>query len=358
MTSLGIARLSRAAPEHRNSAGSFTDLVVRGLTAAAEGDVAADVDRLAIVEACRGLWRRALSACMVTPDRAAAVLDRNTLALIADEILSSSGSYVGVLDVDQAGAMRLDAASNWNVYGESPDRRQWRYDAFLATPTGGYLTRRVGAEAVLHVQWRRNARQPWYSAGPWSASSTTSTLAARVERSLGREVNAPVGTAIPIPTNMPDDAQDALEAALAGLKGGVALVPTTAGGGGVGMHDAPRSDWRAQRIGPSPPAEVCDLRTATADDLVAAAGIPNALVRAKSDGTLAREAYRQWVQVAVRPMVDEIASLASDLLEVDVAISTEPLAGADIASRARAYRALIGKEGGLDPVDARKVVGL
>ena len=339
-------------------AAGYTDLIIRGLHAAAEGDVTADVDRLAIVEACRGLWRRALSACTVTPDRAAGVLSGALRAQMADCLLSSDGAYVAALDVQASGRLALHTASSFTVYGERPDPQLWRYELTIPTPSGGSVRRTVVRAGVLHAQWRADVRQPWLSAGPWSAGVTTSTLAARVERTLSREINSPVGTAIPVPMTLSDTAQDALETALASLKGGTALVPTTAGGAGAGQHDAPQRDWRTTRIGPQPTSETCDLRRASADDLIAAAGIPPGLFRTDADGTQAREVYRQWVHVSVEPVAAMIADAASELLEVDVAISTSELAGADVASRARAFRALAGRDANLEPDVARQIVGL
>ena len=66
-----------------------------------------------------------------------------------------------------------------------------------------------------------------------------------------------------------------------------------------------------------------------------AAGVPSVLTRPESDGTGRREAYRQFVASSLRPLLDQIEVVASELLEVEVRISAERLAGADLASRAR-----------------------
>ena len=64
------------------------------------------------------------------------------------------------------------------------------------------------------------------------------------------------------------------------------------------------------------------------DALAEAAGVPAALVRPDSDGTAKREAYRTFIASSLRPVLDQIELLASELLEVDVTISAERLAGA------------------------------
>ncbi len=274
MTSLGIAGGPLETRSSTGGGSGYTSLILRGLTAAADGDVSASVEGLAVAEAVRGLWRRSLSACTVTPATAAAVLDRGMLSLIADSLLSAEGEYVGVLDVAFDGRMVLLPAADVYIHSGHPDPAAWVYQTWVSAPTGGYLRRTVTRETVMHVQWRRDKRTPWYSVGPWVAASTTATLAARLERAIAREVNSPVGTAIPIPASLPDPAQDALKAAMAALKGGLALVPTSAGGGGIGMHDAPQRDWRTTRIGPAPTKETVDLRGMTCRDISTAAGVP------------------------------------------------------------------------------------
>ena len=135
--------------------------------------------------------------------------------------------------------------------------------------------------------------------------------------------------------------------ALMRLRGGLAMVPTFNDGLGLGQHAAPQRDWRTTRIGPTPSKETIDLRQQVIEDLAEAAGVPAVLVGRDGDGTSRREAYRVFIASSLRPLLDQIEALASDLLEVDVRISAERLAGADVASRARAFRALTGKDGTL-----------
>ena len=101
---------------------------------------------------------------------------------------------------------------------------------------------------------------------------------------------------------------------------GTALVPMTAGGHGAGMHDAPRTDWRAQRIGPAPAREIVDLRTRTCTDLAVSAGVPPALLDPGADATATREGLRAFAVAAVQPVIGQIAELASELLEIEVSI--------------------------------------
>lgn len=363
MIELGL----RPAPPAEHRTQGYTDAIIAGLVAVAAGDVPANDDLLAVVEGCRNRWRRALAACTVEPLRARQVLTPFVRMQIAEGLLSRDGASVHMLDVDPLnGRMALLPSSSWEVWGSGPHPAAWRYDLSVPAPSSG--TRQVWAarDQVLHVQWTSHPRYPWRSVGPWAASASTSRLAARIEQTLAREHNSPVGNVVPTPENDQatatdgngDPAAGGLLDALMQLRGGLAMVPTFNGGLGLGQHAAPQRDWRTTRIGPMPSRETIDLRQQVVEDLAEAAGVPAVLTRAKSDGTSLREVYRQFVHASVRPLLDQIEVLASELLEVEVRISAERLAGADVASRARAFRALTGKDGNLPVDDARQIVGL
>ena len=351
--------------EHRTQ--GYTDAIIAGLVAVAGGDVPANDDLLAVVEGCRNRWRRALSACTFEPDRARQVFTPAVRMQIAEGILGRDGAYIGMLDVDPlTGRLALLPSSSWEVWGSTPHPATWRYDLSVPAPSSG--SRQVWArrDQVLHVQWTSHPRHPWRSVGPWAASASTSRLAARIEQTLAREHNSPIGHVIPAPENDQATETDAdgnpatggLLDALMQLRGGLAMVPTFNAGLGLGQHAAPQRDWRTTRIGPAPSKETIDLRTQVIEDLSEAAGVPSVLTRPESDGTAKREAYRVFVASSLRPLLDQIEVLASELLEVEVRISAERLAGADLASRSRAFRALTGKDGNLPVADARKIVGL
>ena len=345
----------------------YTDAIIAGLVAVAGGDVPANDDLLAVVEGCRNRWRRALAACTVEPARARQVFTPAVRMQIVEGLLSRDGAYVGMLDVDPlTGRLALLPSSSWEVWGTTPHPATWRYDMSVPAPSSGTRQVWAGREQVLHVQWTSHPRYPWRSVGPWQAAASTSRLAARIEQSLAREHNSPVGNVIPAPENDKATETDAdgnpvvggVLDALMQLRGGIAMVPTFNEGLGLGQHAAPQRDWRTTRLGPKPAKETIDLRQQVLDDMSEAAGVPAVLTRAQSDGTSLRETYRQFVHSSVRPVLDQIEALASELLEVEVRISAERLAGADVASRARAFRALTGKDGTLSAVEARQIVGL
>ena len=350
--------------EHRTQ--GYTDAIIAGLVAVASGDVPANDDLLAVVEGVKNRWRRALAACTFEPARARQVFTPAVRMQIVEGLLSRDGASVHMLDVDPLnGRLALLPSSAWEVWGETPDPATWRYDLSVPAPSAGNRQRWAGRDQVLHVQWTSHPRYPWRSVGPWAAAASTSRLASRIEQTLAREHNSPVGNVVPAPENdqateTDADGKPASGGVLDGLmqlRGGVALVPTFNAGLGLGAHAAPQRDWRLTRIGPAPTKETIDLRQQVIEDLSEAAGVPAVLSRPESDGAGRREAYRVFVLSSLRPVLDQIEALASELLEVEVRISAERLAGADLTSRARAFRALTGKDGNLPADEARQIVG-
>ena len=72
------------------------------------------------------------------------------------------------------------------------------------------------------------------------------------------------------------------------------MVDSTSGGWGEGRQAAPGAggtDWKVQRLGLNPPATVPTLRMGVAAQLLAAAGVPVALL-GEADGTNLRESTR------------------------------------------------------------------
>ena len=336
--------------------------------AVASGDVPASDDLLAVVEGCRNRWRRALAACTVQPDRAQRVFTPAVRMQIVEGLLSRDGAYVGLLDVDPLnGNMALLPASSWEVWGAAPQPATWRYDLSVPAPSVG--TRQVWAnrDRVLHVQWTSHPRYPWRSVGPWAASATTSRLAARIEQTLAREHNSPIGNVVPTPENDKATETDAEGKPVAGglldalmqLRGGLAMVPTFNAGLGLGQHAAPQRDWRTTRIGPDPSKETIDLRAQVIEDMSEAAGVPAVLTRPESDGTAKREAYRVFVASSLRPLLESDSS-TSPVSYWRSTSSSRPSGWRALTwlPARGAFRALTGKDGNLPVEQAREIVGL
>ncbi len=140
------------------------------------------------------------------------------------------------------------------------------------------------------------------------------------------------------------------------MRGTVTPVETTAGGWGD-RYQAPRSDWRAERIGANPPPVLEALLGRQSVRLLAACGCPPSLVLEGADGTAQRKSLRRFLHTTVTPVaalcVEELGGkLDSPALKFDF----QNLFAADIAGRARALGSLV--KGGLDLERAAAVSGV
>ena len=90
------------------------------------------------------------------------------------------------------------------------------------------------------------------------------------------------------------------------------MVETTAGGWDQGAVNAPRADWKQQRLGPLPPAEMVKLggvRLSRAH--WRRLGCSPSLFN-DADGTSKREALRQWHMGVVRPLARMLSAELTD----------------------------------------------
>ena len=132
-------------------------------------------------------------------------------------------------------------------------------------------------------------------------------------------------------------------------KGRALLVETTNSGWGDGKTAAPQSDWKQARIGPDPPAEFCNLRESAAQSVLAAHGIQPALLMGRSDGTLAREGWRQLLHGTLRPVARMIADELAAKLDMPAPVfDFTALYASDLAGRASSFQKLVAGGVGLE----------
>ena len=178
---------------------------------------------------------------------------------------------------------------------------------------------------------------------------------------MRQEARGRTGYVLPVPVDpadADDDDDDALagiKTTLKGIKGDLALVETLAGGYGD-KGSAPAEDWRPRRLGANPPAILETMIDAATYRLLAACGIPPALVRPGADGTASREAWRQLLHSTLAPVARLAESELSSKLERPVALDFEALFASDISGRARSFASLV--NAGLDPDKAASLAGL
>ena len=220
----------------------YTDALVEQILARAGGTASADASETAALEIAAGVWALALAAARVSPATGAAALAVSPAALqMAGRQAIRSGGAIFVIDVTAAGAVRLLPAWSWDVPGD-PDPASWWYRCTMAGPTGSH-TRTVPAAGVMHLRYASDPSAPWRGVSPMALARATGQLAGNLEKRLGQESGAPVGSVIPVPSD-----------------GGVSLVETTSAGFGEGRGAAPMQNWKPRRFGADPPEALRGLR--------------------------------------------------------------------------------------------------
>ena len=147
-----------------------------------------------------------------------------------------------------------------------------------------------------------------------------------------------------------------MQADLRKLTGELILVESTSKGWGEGAQGAPSADWAPRRLGGNPPETVGAIREAVSRAVLASCGVPVSLL-GNSDGTLAREGWRQFLLGTLAPTGKIVApALAEGLNTPDIAFDWASIGATDIAGRARAFQSMVG--GGMDVSRATALAGL
>ena len=342
MIELGISR--PAETEVRSGENSYTDLVLAGLLAQQGRGTASSEWASGAVQSAAGLWARCLSVATSKP--AIEALTRNLLGAIGYD-LALVGEHVSVLQVDGSGRVALLRASSWNISGGA-DPRSWIYDVSLSTPTGT-TTRLVSADGVLHVRYLPDNRTPWRGVAPWKRAPSLSKLTAEVEAALIREVRLPTKMVIPMPQGGNIDT-NTLRSDFQNDDFQIAFPTTTAAAFGAGRGSAPLQDWKVTRLKSEPDESLVGLCKDVPGQVGILYGIPNVLTSGSGSESQTREAFRRFVLTAIEPIALIVSDELTRVFEVPVELDLSELAHADIAGRARAFKALVGS--GLPASDA------
>ena len=342
MIELGISRLNFLETETRSGEHSYTDLVLAGLLAQQGRGAEAAEWATGAVQSAAGLWARCLS--VATSDHEA--VNPEVLGAIGFD-LAVVGEHVSVLQVDATGRVALLRASSWNISG-NPDPRSWMYDVSLSAPTGTH-TRVVPSDGVLHVRYLPDNRTPWRGVAPWKRSPSLSKLAAEVEAALIREVRLPIKILITLPQGANID-RGTLRSDIQNQDFQLAFPTTTHAGYGAGRGSAPMTDWKPTRLKSEPDESLVWLCKDVPGQIGVLYGIPNVLTSGSGSETQTREAFRRFVLTAIEPLALIVSRELTRVFEVPVELDLSELAHADIAGRARAFKALVGS--GMPAADA------
>ena len=203
----------------------------------------------------------------------------------------------------------------------------------------------VPAASILHTRYSVDASRPWLGVPPWSWAHRTGELAGGLEARLSEESNAPVGAIIAVPQDGGDGSDDdplaALKADMAAAKGRTLLAETVMAGWGEGRQAAPSGDYKAQRYGAMVPESSVSLRSEAAEALLAACGVPGALVDAGADGTAQREAWRRFAMGPLAGMARCVEEEIARKLDVPARFDFRALWAHDMAGRASSFKAMV-----------------
>ena len=359
MIELGIAQVE---PERREASG-YTDLIVSALLSRASGGLLDTPQAVGALEVAAGIWQRAFqSAAVREPNARTGSIAPEMLGIIGRQ-LCRTGQAVFAIEVDGQHVKLLPVWS-WDVHG-GPDPASWWYRLDIAGPSSQTTIVR-GAESVVHLRYAVDPAHPWIGLSPLAVAASTGRLAGLLEQALGDEAGTPRGTLITTPegTGAAGDGDDpdadpyaAIKGDLLRLKGDVALVESFAAGAGD-KGARPDRDWKPERLGANPPAALVELRGAVFDGVLGACGISPALFASSATATGIREAFRTFYRVTLLPIGAAVERELTDKLETPVRLDFRKLGAADVATAARAYRALVGKDAVMSDADARTLTGL
>ena len=343
--------------ETREATGGYTG-VISALIGAQAAGTTQQASATAATEAVAGALSRAFADARVDgPADIATALTPRTLALIGRDLVRV-GESLHVIRMS-GGWLRLAPASTWYWEGGS-DPADWICTATSYGPSGS-STWRVPMDSVIFVTWGSPTARPYHGLGPGTWAADTSRLTANAERSLANEAGGPVAQLLPVPQDGRDGAEDGTDP-LSGLKsdikdakGSALLVETRAGGWDQGAVNAPRADWKQQRLGPMPPEAMVKLAESAFARSLAAAGCSPSLFN-DADGTSKREALRQWHMGVVRPLAAMLSAELSEKFGVPVALKFDryPM---DMVSRGQTFAKLAAVEG-ISPELALELSGM
>lgn len=318
---------------------SLTDALVEQIVARAGGSVTPSPSQGGALQVGAGLIGRAFASATVTGTTPAITraLTPDVLEKIGRELIRV-GESLFYVRVGREG-LKLYPVVSHDITGNF-DPVSWRYRLDLSGPSGTWSVN-ARPESVIHCKYMVESERPWKGIGPLDVARSAGRLNAEVNSTIQDEVGGPRGSVIPVPKDGGSGTLEPLKQQLAGLKGKLALVETTAGGYGQGQAFAPRGDWTPKRLGAAMPDALVNLRN-DADRLVLGLlGVPIGLLE-RTDGAAMRESWRQLLHSTIAPLGKLVEKELRDKLDAPALTFTwSDLRASDIAGRARAFGSMV-----------------
>ena len=316
--------------ETRQDSG-YSDAIIAAILAAAGGEVTAGLS--AGVETAAGHWGRAFASADIHPAGMVADMLIPHLSLIGRSLVEKGEI---VFEIGMGDRVELIPAASATIEGGAAPST-WTYVVTLSGPSES-VTRRLPANRVLHLMYATTVGTPWRGVSPIVKSGTTTTLLNNLETRLGQETGAAVGHIIAVPNT---SASSQLQADIRAMKGSTVLAETTKQNWGTGGPPTNYVDYRPERIGAHPPEVLRDLRRDVEQSVLAACGVPVSVLGG-SDGTAARESFRQFLHLTIFPIAQQIARQTGDVFDIpEMAFSFDKLFASDLQGRARAAASLV-----------------
>lgn len=261
--------------------------------------------------------------------------------------------FVSLIEVDSTGNIELVRASHVEVTGSYLNPV---YNLTLRG-TGDQNVRVDGVTADQIYQVRYSQRGSVFDVHPELARAE-----ARLLRAIGDEVGGPTGQvlALGIREGGKDGAtrkRGPVSDELSQLRGGLAtFVAAESGAGGEpGSSVFQPRPWHFTRLGASPPEALVGLSEQINQMVASSLGVPYNLLLGGAQTGL-RESLRVFISTTLLPLARRFQYEAQEKLGLDDEWRFPDLVASDIATRARAFKALV--DGGLKPDEARRIAGL
>lgn len=288
----------------------------------------------ATVAAIAQTWSRAFA--MLDPDPDPSPLRADVLAAVGLDLCLRGEScwHVRVEGSD----LRLVRVVYWDHVAPG------RFHLHIAHPHETETIRALAGEVVL-LTINSPANAPWQGRSPFALMGGSARLMAEVESAVSGTMDWVGRGLVPFPDVVPEEQQ---QAALRGLKAGGMLVAIRSRADfATNTGNARPNEFR--RVELTPDLEQAEL-PATVEQLhvrlLAAAGIPPALLTPSGNAGAMREAYRLFCLQTVEPLA---RTLLPELAKVGVSsLTTGSMMSADVAGRARAVGTLVGAGMSLD----------
>ncbi|WP_371154153.1 hypothetical protein [Jannaschia sp. 2305UL9-9] len=295
----------------------------------------------ATVATAAGMWSRGFTMLDPAPD--AGPLTPGVLASIGLDLALRGQSCWHVRI--EGNELALHRVAYWDHVAPG------RFHLHLARPNETETVRALAAEVML-LTINSAAETPWVGRSPFTMMGGSPRLMADIKGAIANAMDYTGRGLLPFPDTVPEEQQ---AAAIRGLKAGGSLAAIRSKADfSTNVGQSRGQEFR--RVDLTPDLRQADLNPAV-DGLhhrvLAAAGIPPALVTGSGNAGAMREAYRLFVLQTVEPMAPQ---LAPEFAKVGVTgMSSASMMASDTAGKARSVGALV--KAGVDLKRDMKLVG-